>query len=189
MFHRSERLLLRPAWHEDAGELTARIADESVVRNLSRVPWPYREEHAAEWLALPRQARWPTLLLTLPGAKGAPIVGACGIHEQDGEAEIGYWIARDHWGHGYATEAARALLSIARTLGHRRIQACHAIDNPASGRVLRKVGFKPTGRARTIHSIARGADIAASEYVVDLGVSVGGDDPLVPSISQMPQAA
>jgi len=189
MFHRSERLLLRPGWHEDAGELTARIADESIVRNLARVPWPYHEEHAVEFLALPKQAKWPTLLVTLPGAKGTPIIGACGIHEQDGQAEMGYWIARDHWGQGYATEAARAVLSIARALGHRQVHSCHAIDNPASGKVLRKVGFKPTGRARTIHSLGRGADVAAAEYVTDLSVSVGDNGPMLPPMSQMPQAA
>lgn len=185
MFHRSERLLLRPGWHEDAGELAARIADEGIVRNLARVPWPYSETNAAEWLAMPKQLRWPTLLVTLPGARGTPIVGGCGIHEQDGQAEIGYWIARDHWGQGYATEAARAVLSIARSLGHRRIYSCHAIDNPASGKVLRKAGFKPTGRVRTMHSLGRGAEVSAPEYVTDLGASVGDDGPMLP----MPQAA
>lgn len=184
MFHRSERLLLRPGWQEDAGELTARIADEAIVRNLSRVPWPYSEDHAAEWLALPKAVKWPTLLLTLPSVRGTPIIGCCGIHEQDGQAEIGYWIARDHWGRGYATEAARAVLSIARAIGHRRVYSCHAIDNPASGKVLRKAGFKPTGRARTMHSLGRGADVATAEYVTDLGASMGDDGPVA-----MPRAA
>ena len=180
MFHRSERLLLRPGWQEDAGELTARIADEAIVRNLARVPWPYREEHAAEWLVLPKQPKWPSLLVTLPAAQGTPIIGCCGLHEQDGQAEMGYWIARDHWGQGYATEAARAVLSIARALGHRRVHACHAVDNPASGKVLRKVGLKPTGRARTIHSAGRRADMAAAEYVTDLGASMGDGGPVLP---------
>ena len=177
MFHRSERLLLRPGWHEDAGELTARIADEAIVRNLARVPWPYREEHAADWLSKPTRARLPTFLLTLPTVSGAPIVGACGLHQEEAGIEIGYWIARDWWGQGFATEAARAVLSIARALGHRRVFSCHAVDNPASGRVLRKAGFKPTGRVRTMHSLGRGADVAAQEYVTELGVSLGDDDP------------
>ncbi|WEK47540.1 MAG: GNAT family N-acetyltransferase [Candidatus Andeanibacterium colombiense] len=185
MFHRSERLLLRPGWQEDAAELTARIADEAIVRNLSRVPWPYQEQHAAEWLAIPKQAKWPTLLITLPSAYGTPIIGACGLHEQGGQPEIGYWIARDHWGQGYATEAARAVLSIARALGHRRVYSCHAVDNPASGKVLRKAGFKPTGQLRTIHSLGRGTDISAHEFATDLGASVGDPGPPVP----MPRAA
>lgn len=185
MFHRSERLLLRPGWQEDAGELAARIADEGIVRNLSRVPWPYRQEDAAEWLARPSSNKWPALLVTLPNARGTPIVGACGIHEDNGQTEIGYWIAREYWGQGFATEAARAVLSIARALGHRRVYSCHAVDNPASGRVLRKVGFNPTGRVRTMYSRGRGVDVSAAEYAADLGAPVGDSGPVVP----MPRAA
>lgn len=184
MFHRSERLLLRPGWLEDAGELFARIADEAIVRNLANAPWPYRQEDAESWLAQPKSRKFPTFLLTLPGASGSPIIGACGLGEAEQGPEIGYWVARDYWGQGYATEAARAVLSIARTLGHRRIHSLHAADNPASGRVLRKAGFVPTGRLRMIHSLGRNADMTAVEYATELDGCVGGDDP-----AMMPQAA
>jgi RimJ/RimL family protein N-acetyltransferase len=185
MFHRSERLLLRPGWSEDARELTARIADFAVVRNLSRVPWPYTEEHAAEWLARPREPRLPEFLLTLPGPAGTQIIGACGLHEgETGEIEMGYWIARDRWGQGFATEAARSVMRVARLLGHRRVVACHASDNPASGRVLRKAGFVPTGRMRTFHSLGRGRDVEAPELAAELGECMGDNDPSV-----MPKAA
>ncbi|WP_336978221.1 GNAT family N-acetyltransferase [Altererythrobacter fulvus] len=184
MFHRSERLLLRPGWLEDAGELTVRIADEAIVRNLARVPWPYRREDAESWLSRPANPRLPSFLVTLPGAGGSPIIGSCGLHEEEHGLEIGYWIARDWWGRGFATEAARAVLSIASSLGHRRVHSCHAVDNPASGRVLRKAGFVPTGRVRTIHSLGRGADLSAIEFVTELDGCVGGDDP-----AMMPRAA
>jgi RimJ/RimL family protein N-acetyltransferase len=185
MFHRSERLLLRPGWAEDARELTTRIADEAIVRNLSRVPWPYGEEHAVEWLALPSRPKLPSFLLTLPGRTGGPIIGACGIHEgEHGEVEMGYWIAKDWWGQGFATEAARAMTRLACILGHHRLVACHAIDNPASGRVLRKAGFVPTGRMRTIHSLGRGCDVEAPEFAAELGDCFGDNDPSV-----MPKAA
>ncbi len=123
MFHRSERLLLRPGWQEDAGELTARIADEGIVRNLRACRGPTASSMRCEWLArVPsKPARLPTSVLALPGARGMPIMGVCGLHEEEHGAEIGYWIARDHWGRGYATEATRAVLSIARALGHRRV--------------------------------------------------------------------
>lgn len=181
MFHRSERLLLRPGWLEDAGELTVRIADEAIVRNLASVPWPYRREDAESWLRLPKPAKYPTFLLTLPGASGSPIIGTCGLHEEAHGPEIGYWIAREWWGQGYATEAARAVLSVARTLGHRRIHSCHAVDNPASGRVLRKAGFVPTGRLRTIHSRGRGGAVTVVDYATELDGCVGGDDPAMMS--------
>jgi RimJ/RimL family protein N-acetyltransferase len=184
MFHRTERLLLRPGWAEDARELTAGIADPAIVRNLSQVPWPYGEEHAAEWLARPQDPKLPEFLLTLPGRHGSAIIGACGLHAGESGPEMGYWIARDKWGQGFATEAARAVARLACMLGHLRLTACHAFDNPASGRVLRKAGFVPTGRVRTIHSRGRDCEVAAPEFVAELGECFGDNDP-----SMMPKAA
>src|SRR6478735_3802523 len=66
MFLRTHRLFLRPAWPEDAAELTRAIGHEPVVRMLSRVPWPYQEEHARTWIDAPRDAYLPNLLITLP---------------------------------------------------------------------------------------------------------------------------
>ena len=176
MFIRSERLFLRPAWPEDWKELHPLIADEGIVRNLARAPWPYTEGCAREFTA--RAQRWmlPEFLVTLPGGEGSRIIGGCGLHERDGQPELGYWIAREHWGRGYASEAARAVLSIARTLGHRRIFAGHFADNPASGRVLRKAGFRPTGEIRESFSLARGCTAPSVEHVVELGESLGGED-------------
>ena len=91
-----------------------------------------------------------------------------GDQAHEGQAEIGYWIARPHWGQGYATEAAEAVLQIARTLGHRRVTAGHFVDNPASGKVLRKLGFVPTGRTGGRHSLVRGGAVESVEYALDL---------------------
>lgn len=61
------------------------------------------------------------------------------------EAEIGYWIGTDYWGRGVATEAVREVLRFAREeLGVVRFRARHLIENPASGRVLSKLGFRYT---------------------------------------------
>jgi len=185
MFHRSERLLLRPGWLEDAAEVTARISDEAIVRNLARVPWPYREEHAVSWLSSWNDQALPQFLLALPGEFGAPIIGGCGLQEsRDGAVEIGYWIARDRWGQGFATEAARAVLSIARTMGYERVFGRHAIDNPASGKVLRKAGFVPTGRVHSYFSLGRKAEVESPEFVAELCECAGDNDP-----NLMPQAA
>jgi RimJ/RimL family protein N-acetyltransferase len=175
MFLRTERLFLRPAWLEDAPELTRAIGQEPVVRMLSRVPWPYREEHARAWIATQKEPRLPTLLVTLPEENGR-IVGACGLHENDRRVEVGYWIEPGYWGRGYATEALGGMLSIARLAGHRRILGRHAADNPASGRVLRKAGFRPTGRVRPFHSLGRRADVEAPEYALDLAAADGPND-------------
>jgi len=175
MFIRTERLFLRPAWLEDAPELARAIAHEPVVRMLASAPWPYREEHAREWIEAQPPRRLPSLLVTLPD-NGGRIVGGCGLHEKEEAVEVGYWIAPECWGRGYATEALRGLLSLARVAGHRRIVGRHAIDNPASGKVLRKAGFRPTGRGRPIHSLGRNARVDAPEYALELGEAVGPQD-------------
>lgn len=166
MFHRSERLFLRPAFPEDWQAIHARVSDESVVRNLARAPWPYGEADARFFAAMQQDPRLPHFLVTLPGEG---VIGSAGLGEHDGHPEIGYWIGRDYWGHGYATEAGRAVLAIARTLGHRLLRAGHFVDNPASGKVLRKLGFRPTGQIRQRHSLARGGEVASVEFELDLG--------------------
>jgi RimJ/RimL family protein N-acetyltransferase len=165
VFHRSQRLFLRPAFPEDSGAILAGIAEEAIVRNLARAPWPYGIEEARAFAAKPQDMRLPHFLVTLPGIG---VIGSAGMGEHEGQPEIGYWIARDHWGRGYATEAAAAVLKIARTLGHRRVLAGHFADNPASGKVLRKVGFVPTGRLGQRFSAARGERIESVEYALDL---------------------
>lgn len=182
MFLRTERLFLRPAWLEDAPELTRAIGQEAVVRMLARVPWPYREEHARDWIGAPRDPFLPSLLITLPVEDGR-IVGGCGLHEERGQVEVGYWVAPSHWGRGYATEALGGLLDLARLAGHRRVVSRHAVDNPASGRVLRKAGFRPTGRARPFHSLGRDTRLEAPEYALDLSEVDGPQD------APMPKAA
>jgi len=168
MFLRTQRLFLRPAWPEDAAELTRAIGQEQVVRMLARAPWPYREDDARAWIEAPRNPYLPNLLITLPDEEGR-IVGCVGLHEEGGQIEVGYWIAPSHWGRGIATEALTGLLSLARLAGHRRIVSRHAADNPASGKVLRKAGFRPTGRARPFRSLGRETGrLTAPEYALEL---------------------
>ncbi len=155
MFIRSERLFLRPGWPEDWAELHALIDDEAVVRNLARAPWPYGPDEARSFAASAQGTRHPHFFVTLPGAAGARLIGCAGLAEEDGETVIGYWVAQQHWNKGYATEAVRAVLTLASTLGHCRIFARHFIDNAASARVLAKAGFSPTGEIRLGRSAAR----------------------------------
>ncbi len=160
MFARTPRLLLRPGWADDAAALAAALNEESLARNLARVPFPYSLDHAQDFLARSIDHRHPRLLV-FSRTHGTPrLVGGCGLTPgEDGAVELGYWIARPYWGLGFATEAARALVQSARAMGHRTIRARHAVDNPASSRVLRKLGFRPTGDFVRVHSAARGEDV------------------------------
>ncbi|WP_300973819.1 GNAT family N-acetyltransferase [Sphingomonas sp. LHG3406-1] len=170
MFARTERLLLRPGWAEDAPALARAIADEAIVRNLATAPWPYGVNEAKTFLDKPQDPVLPTFLL-FRRTDGAPeLVGGAGFSRTpSGGVEIGYWIARAHWGNGYAEEAGRQLIEIARTIGLCRVEAGHFIDNPASGRVLEKLGFKATGRTAPRYSCARGGAQLCKLFTLDLG--------------------
>ena len=158
MFARTPRLLLRPGWMEDAPALAGSINDPAVLRNLARVPSPYGIKDAQAFLALPHHPHMPRLL-AFTRTRGAPrLIGGCGLHpDENGAPALGYWIARPYWGLGFATEAARAVVGMARASGVRNIRAGHFADNPASGNVLRKLGFRFTGETQKRHSLGRNA--------------------------------
>ena len=166
MFHCTERLLLRPAWPEDWQAVYSGIADERVVRNLARAPWPYDKNDARQFVELAVDPKLPRFLITR--ARDAALLGCIGIDANGSSVELGYWIARQHWGQGYATEAGRGVLEIAATIGHKSLVASHFLDNPASGRVLTKLGFQPTGRVTNRHSCGRGEAAPSVEYSVNL---------------------
>ena len=119
----------------------------------------------AAGVALQREAE-----VLLRRTEGEPeLVGGAGFgRKPGGGVEIGYWIARAHWGNGYALEAGRQLIEIARTMGLPRLEAGHFVDNPASGRVLEKLGFHPTGRTVPRHSCARGGEVMCRLFALDL---------------------
>ena len=162
MFARTPRLLLRPGFPEDAPARATAMSDAAIARNLAVVPWPYSLRDAEAFLASPRDPILPSLLIFERGAGAPQLVGSCGLGRRpSGAVEMGYWIARSHWGRGLATEACTALVDIARTLGLARLEASHFIDNPASARVLDKLGFESTGLIAPRRNCARGADVPA----------------------------
>jgi len=162
MFARTPRLLLRPGFPEDAPALAHAIADEAIVRNLVVVPWPYTVRDAEAFLASPRDPVLPSFLI-FERTDGSPrLAGSCGLGRRpSGAVELGYWIARASWGRGFATEAGRALIDIARMLGLAQLEASHFIDNPASARVLDKLGFESTGIVAPRMNCARGEEVPA----------------------------
>ena len=170
MFARTERLLLRPGWREDAPALCRTIADERIVRNLARAPWPYRLQDAETYLAREPGPNEAACLVFLRGAGAPRLVGAVGFgRTPDGELELGYWVARRFWGQGIATEAGKALIANARdSLRLPRLVAGHFNDNPASGRVLEKLGFRPTGVIRGRYSLGRDAIAPCRDYALEL---------------------
>ena len=162
MFARTPRLLLRPGFPEDAHALAMAIGHQAIARNLAVVPWPYTLRDAEAYLASPRDPVLPSLLIFERTDAAPELVGSCGLGRRpSGSVEMGYWIARSRWGRGIATEACTALIDIARTLGLTTLEGSHFLDNPASGRVLEKLGFEPVGIIAPRMSCARGEEAAA----------------------------
>ncbi|MEA3000279.1 MAG: hypothetical protein QOK17_2112 [Sphingomonadales bacterium] len=170
MFARTERLLLRPGWMEDAPALFAAIAEEAVVRNLATAPWPYRLGDAEAFLSSPRGPDSPTMLIFRRGAGAPELIGTIGFARRpSGHVELGYWIAKRHWNRGYATEAGKAVVRMAReSFRIPRLAAGHFLDNPASGRVLEKLGFRPTGIVAPRYSAGRGGLAPCREFALAL---------------------
>jgi [ribosomal protein S5]-alanine N-acetyltransferase len=87
------------------------------------------------------------------------------------EGSLGYWLDRSEWGRGYAYEAACAVVRFAREdAGLRKLTAGHSYDNPASGRILRKLGFRLVDAVPRF-SRSRGEAIIQRRYVLTLGES------------------
>lgn len=179
MFARTRRLLLRPGFPEDAPALARAIADEAIVRNLATAPWPYRVRDAEAFLASTRDPVLPSFLIFERTDEAPQLVGSCGLGRRpSGAVELGYWIGRAHWGRGFATEASLALIDIARGLGLAQLEASHFLDNPASSRVLEKLGFEPLGIIAPRISCARGTEAPARLMRLELAVEGEGEEAL-----------
>ncbi len=172
MFARTERLLLRPGWVEDAPALTEAFAREDIVMNLATAPWPYAIDEAEIYLGRSRKPGEADLLI-FQRTMGPPrLIGGIGLADRDGEMELGYWIVPSHWGLGFATEAGRAVVAMARdTLRLTRLVSGHFTDNPASGHVLDKLGFVATGREMRT-SRALGIEVPCITMALDLDPSM-----------------
>lgn len=168
MFARTNRLLLRPGWREDAPALFNAIADAAIIDKLPGAPWPFRPEDAEAFLARdPAPDALPELLIH-SRTRGKPkLVGGVALRAVAGTeaVELDYWIARPCWGLGFATEAARAVVAMARDgLRLKTLRSGRFVDNPASGRVLEKLGFAPTGEVEQRWSAVRGQDVDCMIY-------------------------
>lgn len=175
MFARTPRLLLRPGWIEDAPALAAAISDRAVVDNLATAPWPYTVTEAEQFLSYKPDPVQPNLVI-LRRTLGAPqLIGSIGLKRlQGGATEIGFWITRKCWGLGFATEAGRAMIDIARhALGLEELSATAFADNISSQNVLAKLGFKPTGNALR-HCTARDSVLPARNYRMRLDQGADG---------------
>jgi RimJ/RimL family protein N-acetyltransferase len=149
----TERLLLRPFSIADAPRVQLLAGEREVASTTLRIPHPYGDGLAESWIAMHPQllADGKALPLAIVLRASNELIGAIGLEiDADHErAELGYWIGKPYWGQGYCTEAARAIVPYAfQELGLNRIVAHYFARNPASGRVMEKLGMRREGVLR-----------------------------------------
>ncbi|WP_424810845.1 bifunctional GNAT family N-acetyltransferase/(deoxy)nucleoside triphosphate pyrophosphohydrolase [Roseococcus sp. YIM B11640] len=143
----TERLELRRLEPSDAAAVTRLVNDYSVAGNLARVPFPYREQLALDWIASAGEQIDSGDAYHLAITRDGALVGCIGLTlKRNALPEIGYWVGRKFWGQGVAGEAGAALLGWAEEkLGVSEFEASALTDNLASQAVLRKLGFEEAG--------------------------------------------
>jgi ribosomal-protein-alanine N-acetyltransferase len=166
----TRRLTLRPYEQTDAARVAYLAGDYDVAKMCSRVPHPYPIaaaysffDIAEKGIAEGREYAF-AVLAPIDG-----VIGSCGVVRsgslEDATWELGYWFGMPYWGLGYASEAARGVMDWARQeLGAKVFVAGHFADNPASGNVLRKLGFSHAG-TQDLFGLARQRVSPATRYV------------------------
>lgn len=159
------RLQLRAITRGDAPRVAELAGDRLVAATTSQIPHPYQLSDAHQWIDRMPGAEeagrltWG-ILLRDPGE----LIGVLDLTSERYRpiALLGYWIGVPFWGNGYATEAAGAAIAYGfAALDLEEIQAIHMTRNPASGRVLQKLGMHRLGSSV---EIVRGALVPIDRY-------------------------
>lgn len=149
----TERLILRPFRLDDAKRVQLLAGRREVASTTLNIPHPYKDGMAEHWISthesVYQEGRGAPFAVTLK--TDGELIGAVSLMNMStsNHAELGFWIGVPYWNLGYCTEAGEAILRygfMERELN--RIHACYLSCNPASGRVLEKLGMTPEGTLR-----------------------------------------
>ncbi len=149
----TNRLILRSFTLKDASELQRLVGEWEVARRTLNIPHPYNDGMAEAWIneQPSRFKQGEGVSLAVIRKDDATLIGGIGlrIEQQHGNGTLGYWVGKPYWGRGYGTEAAQAVLVYGfEVLKLHRISADHFGTNPASGRVMQKIGMTYEGTLR-----------------------------------------
>ena len=156
---KTERLVLRQLTLEDAVAISKLASDKDISCMTGSFPHPFPLLSAEfKVMYLRSQNRRGLAYPYAVTIDGGELMGMCDLFPSapDAALEIGYWLGKPYWGHGYSTEAATGLIAEAReTMGASSLIAGAFADNPASLRVLQKLGFELTGEEEMYFSMGR----------------------------------
>ncbi len=147
------RLVLRPFTLSDAPVVKELAGEWEIAETTANIPHPYEEGMAEVWISTHQESfdKGEAVTFAITLRTDARLVGAIGLRiiKAHRLAEMGYWVGRPYWNQGYCTEAAQAVLRYGfEVLDLNRVQARHMTHNPASGRVMQKLGMKYEGTLR-----------------------------------------
>jgi len=140
----TERLSLRRPTLADVKTIARLANDRRIAENTRRLPHPYSQEHA---IAFVRYAANDSREIAFLIEQNFEPIGMVGLNTAEREApELGYWLGVDHWGRGFATEAARAVIDyFFEQFDGEHLFAGARVTNPASRNILEKCGFQWSG--------------------------------------------
>lgn len=137
----TQRLVLRAPRLSDADALAAEANNWNVCAPTASLPFPYRLEDAETFITTAAQGPGQRPYV-IAGREDDRLKGVVGLYFYDDKpTELGYWLGERHWGQGFAHEAAAGLVAAACAIGIDPIRARVLTTNPASARVLEKIGF------------------------------------------------
>ncbi len=147
------RLILRACTLADAPEIHRLAGDRDIASTTVRIPHPYEDGMAEQWIGAHQGSfdRGEEVSLAITLRSDGTFIGDIGLRLNlaDDIGEMGYWIGKPFWNQGYGTEAAGAIIKYAfGVLGINRVYAAHFKRNPASGRVMQKIGMTHEGTLR-----------------------------------------
>ena len=140
---KTKRLTLkRPDKSINKALFATQVGDWEIAKWLSDIPYPYTEKNAEKFI---KKTSLDDLRFCVFFNKS--LVGGVGLSfEENNQLDLGYWIAKDYWGNGFATEASMGLIEYVKNeTEFKVITACYIKDNKASANVLKKLGFKEVG--------------------------------------------
>ena len=137
------RLVLRSLRPEDAQPLAIMIGNWNVIRWLSRPPFPYTLADAEAFIIDTITARLPAGCTRAAITRDEDLIGIVSIEPREASPELGYWLGESHWGNGYMSEAAAAL--VARYFAATTpdiLHSGHFVGNHGSACILARLGFE-----------------------------------------------
>jgi len=140
----TERLTLRRPTLADVRAIAHLANDRRIAENTRRLPHPYQQDHAVEFVRATAAADGEIVFLI---EQNYSPIGMVGIDRSTQDApELGYWLGVDHWGQGFGTEAARAVIDFFfEEFDAEHLISAARVANPASRNILEKCGFQWSG--------------------------------------------